>query len=146
MSNVHNPLGAPAMPSDEDVEKRVYQRLPKTYPVEVIKLDFPMPKEGIKTRCCDISMGGVCVETGEIPFGVGASCQLKINIPLLNKYAPGFFKVYENDADQYFIALSELAWVKPVGGQFLVGFKFINVHSDQQQALEKLIERAFAQV
>ncbi len=145
MSNVQKPLAAPAMPSDEDVEKRVYRRLPKTYPVEVIKLDFPMPKEGVKTRCCDISMGGVCVESGEIPFEVGDPCQLKILIPLLNKYSPGFFKVYENDAEQYFIALSELAWIKPAGGQFLVGFKFVNVHSDQQKALAKLIERAFAQ-
>jgi len=138
-------LAAPSMPSDEDAEQRVYQRLPKTYDVEVIKLDFPMPKEGLKTRCCDISTGGVCVESGEIPFELGDACQLKIHIPLLNKFSPGFFKVYENDADQFFIALAQVAWIKPLSGQFLVGFKFVNVHADQQKALEKLIERAFAQ-
>ena len=145
MSIHENSLAVPAMPSDEDADKRGFQRLPKTYPVEIIKLDFPMPKEGVKSQCCDISTGGVCLEVGEVPFAVGDACQLKILIPLLNKFSPGFFKVYENDAEQYFIALAEAAWIKPIGGQFLVGFKFVNVHADQQVALEKLIERAFAQ-
>ena len=145
MSNTVNPLAAPAMPSDEDAEKRSYQRLPKTYPVAVAKLDFPMPKESLQTRCCDISTGGVCVEAPSTPFALGDACQLKILIPLLNKFSPGFFKVYENDAEQYFLALAEVAWIKPVAGQFLVGFKFINVHADQMKALEKLIERAFSQ-
>lgn len=144
MPDLTTSVVAPSMPSDEDAEKRSYQRLPKTYPVEVIKLDFPMPKEGVKGHCCDISRGGVCLEAGEIPFAMGDTCQLKIRIPLLNKFASGFFKVYENDAEQFFIALAEAAWIKPVSGQFLVGFKFVNVHADQQNALEKLIERAFA--
>lgn len=145
MTNADNSFAAPAMPSDEDANKRVYQRLPKTYAVEVIPLAFPMPKEGALTRCCDISMGGLCVETLEASFSIGDVCQVKAHIPLLNKFSPGFFKVYENDADQYFMALAEVTWAKAVGGQYLVGFKFVNVHSDQLKALEKLIERAFAQ-
>ena len=145
MSNLEKPVDAPAMPSDEDVDKRGFQRLPKTYPVEVIKLDFPMPKEGVKTRCCDISTGGICTESDSAPFEPGETCQLKILIPLLNKFSPTFYKVYENDAEQYFIALAQVAWVKPARGQFLMGFKFVNVHNDQRIALEKLIERAFAQ-
>lgn len=145
MSNSEKNFTAPAMPTDEDAEKRTFQRLPKTYPVEVIKVDFPMPKEGLKTRCCDISTGGACVEAGDAPFELGETCQLKILIPLLNKFSPGFFKVYENDAEQYFIALAQVAWIKPLSGQFLMGFKFVNVHNDQLAALEKLIERAFAQ-
>ena len=145
MTNAENTFAAPAMPSDEDADKRGYQRLPKTYAVEVIKLAFPMPREGVLTRCCDISMGGLCVETPEVPFVIGDACQLKVHIPLLNKFSPGFFKVYENDADQYFLALAEVTWIKAVSGQFLAGFKFVNVHSDQLKALEKLIERAFSQ-
>ena len=135
---------APAMPSDDDVDKRVYQRLPKTYPIEVMKLDFPMPKEGVQAKCCDISIGGICMEAPSVDFAVGDTCRLQVLIPTLNKYTAGFFKVYENDAEQYFTALAEVAWIKPVPGQFVVGFKFVNVHSDQLTALEKLIERAFA--
>ena len=145
MPNLEKNSAAPAMPTDEDVDKRSFQRLPKTYPVEVIKLDFPMPKEGVKTRCCDISTGGVCVEGDSAPFELGETCQLKILIPLLNKFSPTFYKVYENDAEQYFIALAQVAWIKPAAGQVLMGFKFVNVHNDQRSALEKLIERAFSQ-
>lgn len=145
MSSLENKVSAPAMPSDEDAEKRIFQRLPKTYPVEIIRLEFPMPKEGIRAQCCDISNGGVCVEASNIGFSLDDICQLHILIPLLNKFAPGFFKVYENDAEQYFTALAQVAWIKPLTGQFLVGFKFVNVHADQQAALERLIEHAFAQ-
>ena len=145
MVNSVNGFAAPSMPSDTDADKRSYQRLPRTYPVDVMKLAFPMPKEGMQTKCCDISKGGLCVEAPAADFAIGDTCQLKALIPLLNKFAPGFFKVYENDAEQYFTALAEVAWIKPLPGQFLVGFKFVNVHADQMKALEKLIERAFSE-
>lgn len=141
-----NTFAAPSMPSDSDAEQRVYKRLPKTYPVEVIKLAFPMPPKGMETKCCDISKGGICVEAPKADIAIGDTCQVKVLIPMLNKFSSGFFKVYENDAEQYFMALAEVAWIKPIPGQFLMGFKFVNVHSDQMAALERLIERAFANV
>lgn len=144
MINRVNSYAVPSMPSDADADKRSYQRLPRTYPVDIAKLAFPMPKESIQTKCCDISKGGICVEAPAVDFAIGDTCRLQALIPLLNKFAPGFFKVYENDAEQYFTALAEVAWIKPLPGQFLVGFKFVNVHTDQMHALEKLIERAFA--
>ena len=146
MSTTRMTDAGPAMPGDSDVEQRSFQRLLKTYPVEVIKLDFPMSETGTQMRCCDISMGGICAETDSAPFTMGEICQIKIHIPLLNKCSPGFFKVYENDAEQYFTALAEVTWVRPAAGRFLMGFRFINVHSDQEAALETLIQRAFAQV
>ena len=139
-------IAAPAMPSDDDVNKRVYLRLPRPYPVEVTELAFPIAKQaGIETTCCDISSGGLCVECTTAPFEVGAKCQLRVRIPMLNKFSPGFFKVYENDAEQYFLALAEVAWIKPARGQYLMGFKFVNVDNNQSQALTKLIEKAFTQ-
>jgi len=145
MSTIRMTNAVPVMPGDSDVEQRSFQRLLKTYPVEVIKLDFPMPETGVQMRCCDISMGGVCTETDSAPYAMGETCQIKIHIPLLNKCSPGFFKVYENDAEQYFTALADVAWVRSVAGRFLIGFRFINVHSDQETALETFIQRAFAQ-
>ena len=132
------------MPSDADAEQRGYQRLPRTYPVEVIKLAFPMPQNGMETKCCDISTGGICVEAPEACLAIGDTCQIKVLIPMLNKFSKSFYRVFENDAEQYFMALAEVAWIKPLPGQFLIGFKFVNVHDDQMTALEKLIERAFA--
>ena len=145
MSRSSRDFAAPAMPSGEGAEQRAYQRLPRTYPVEVIELAFPMPKEGMQAQCCDISKGGLCVEASSAEgFAVGDPCQLSVHIPLFNKFSPGFFKAHENDAEQYFTALAELIWVKPLPGRLLMGIKFINVHDDQMVALEKLIERAFA--
>ena len=137
---------APAMPSQADLDKRNFQRLPRPYPVEVKPLTLPMTKEpGVETTCCDISKGGLCVEAPSL-FKSGDVCQLRVLIPLLNKFSPSFFKVYENDAEQYLIALAEVAWVKPLGGSYLTGFRFVNVDEHQSAALEKLIEKAFAAV
>lgn len=148
MTDPGSPFAVPAMPSDEDVEKRAYRRLPRTYPVTLAKLDFPMPKKGMYATCCDISTGGICVEAAAAAFAahfaVGDTCRITVTIPMLNKFSRSFFKVYENDAEQYFTALGDISWVKPMPGQFLVGFRFVNVHSDQLTALENLIERAFA--
>ena len=133
----------PAMPSDEEVNKRLHQRLPRLYPVEVRRLSFPMPKTSIKTNCCDISRGGLCLEANSL-FVVGDACQVRILIPLLNKFSPSFFKPYENDMEQYFVAVGEVAWVKPSGGRYLVGMKFVNVDDFQGVALDRLIKKAFA--
>lgn len=144
MANDGTSFAAPSMPSDAEAGKRAYRRLPRAYSVDVAKLAFPMPEEGMLTACCDISPGGLCVEAPAGGFAPGETCRLKVLIPLLNKFSPGFFKVYENDAEQYFTALATVAWVKPLSGRLLVGFKFVNVHDDQMRSLEKLIERAFA--
>ncbi len=143
MNKNDNRLTAPGMPSDEEINKRSYRRLPRPYPVEVTKLSFPMPKP-TETVCCDISKGGLCVESSASGLAIGDKCQVRVLIPLLNKFSPSFFKVYENDAEQYFMALAEVAWVRPVRGRSLMGFKFVNVDSDQSKALEKLVEKAFA--
>ncbi|MDL2272769.1 PilZ domain-containing protein [Desulfovibrio sp. OttesenSCG-928-I05] len=143
--NMPDRVSAPAMPNDDDVNKRAYQRLPRPYPVEVAKLSFPMNKSGvIETTCCDISKGGLSVEAPSSSLAVGDTCQLKVLIPTLNKYSSSFFKVYENDAEQYFNALGEVAWIKPIGGRRLMGFRFVNVVAEQSQALERLIQKAFA--
>ncbi len=146
MSTNDNRLAAPCMPSDDEVNKRGYRRLPRPYPVEVRKLSFPMTGRSVETVCCDISKGGICVEAPLHSLSAGDKCQVRVLIPLLNKFSPGFLKVYENDAEQYLLALAEVAWVKPVRGRFLAGLRFENVDSDQSKALERLVERAFAKI
>lgn len=136
---------APAMPNDDEINKRAYRRLPRPYPVVVSKLSFPMTGSGaMETTCCDISKGGLSVEASSSSLAVGDTCQLKVLIPTLNKYSSGFFKVYENDAEQYLNAFGEVVWIRPLGGRRLMGFRFVNVDSDQQKALERLIQKAFA--
>ena len=143
--NMPNSISAPLMPSDDEVNKRAYQRLPRPYSVVVSKLSFPMNNAvALETTCCDVSSGGLSVEAPSSSLAVGDVCQLKVLIPTLNKYSSSFFKVYENDAEQYLNAFGEVVWVRPIGGRRLMGFRFVNVEADQRKALERLIQKAFS--
>ncbi|MDR2050417.1 MAG: PilZ domain-containing protein [Deltaproteobacteria bacterium] len=124
-------------------DKRRHGRLSRTFAVEINILSFPAnPGRAVEARCYDISEGGLSVESPRI-FDVGDKLQVRINIPLLNKFSPGFFKVYENDAEQYFLAIAEVMWSKARGGSNLIGMRYINVDEDQARALAGLIRKAF---
>ena len=128
----------------ELAEQRKALRLPKPYSVEIKHLTFPITRSSfLETTCSDISAGGLCVESTK-PFTKGDKCQVKIRIPLLNKYSSAFYKAHENDTEQYLIALAEVAWVKPSPGSYLVGFRFVDADFDAQNALRRLIHKASA--
>lgn len=123
-------------------EKRRYGRLNRTFEVEISELAFPMPRRSTKGNCYDISEGGLCIESSS-RFDTGVKVQVRINIPLLNKFSPSFFKVWENDADQYFSAIAEVVRSQSKGGRYLVGMKYVDVDSDQAKALAGMINKAF---
>jgi c-di-GMP-binding flagellar brake protein YcgR len=126
-----------------DANKRRHSRLSRTFSVEVDELTFPVRREKtVETKCYDISEGGLSIDSPR-PFITGEKIQVKINIPLLNKFSPGFFKVYENDADQYFLAIAEIMWCKMKAGRYLVGMRYINVDESQASALSGFINKAF---
>jgi hypothetical protein len=126
--------------------KRKYLRLPRPYRVQARELVFPIAKDPlIDTSCNDIGKGGLCVESS-FPLPVGTRLHVNVHIPLLNKFTSGFFKVYENDADQYFQGIADVAWVKPSGAVHLMGLKFINVDQDMCEALGRMIEKAFLEL
>jgi len=129
---------------DTDGEnKRLYLRLPRPYRVQARELVFPIAKDPlIDVNCNDISKGGLCVEA-QSPLPVGTRLHVNVHIPLLNKFSSGFFKVYENEAEQYFQAIADVAWVKASGGMHLMGLRFVNADEDQCRSLNKLIEEAF---
>lgn len=127
----------------EDSNKRQYLRLPRPYRVQARELVFPIAKDPLlDVACTDISKGGLCVEA-QTALPVGTRLHINVHIPLLNKFSSSFFKVYENDAEQYFQAIADVAWVKPSGGAFLMGLRFINADEDLCHALGKLVDDAF---
>ncbi|SHN57158.1 PilZ domain-containing protein [Desulfovibrio litoralis] len=123
---------------------RKHKRLPKPFPVMLCPLTFSPSSFNHDAYCIDISKGGLSLETRRA-YTIGDKLQVKIHMPRLNKYSPGFFKYYENDADQYFTAISEVAWCKSQAGSYCVGIKFINVDEDQSIALGGLINNALSQ-
>ncbi len=133
----------PANVLTDQVNKRQYLRLPRPYRVQARELVFPIARDPlIDTDCCDISKGGLCVESRS-PLPVGTRLHVSVHIPLLNKFSSGFFKVYENDAEQYFQAIADVVWVHARAGCHLMGLQFVNADEDLCKALDKLITGAF---
>lgn len=131
--------------SSSSSNNRRHSRLPKPFDVMLCSLTFSAVKFNPDASCTDISKGGLSLETRR-SYNAGDKLQVKIHVPRLNKYSPSFFKVYENDADQYFTAIAEVAWCRPQSGCYSVGIKFINVDSDQSAALGSLINKALSQL
>lgn len=127
-------------------DKRRYLRLPRPYRVQARELIFPIAKDPlIDTSCTDIGKGGLCVEAKQA-LPVGTRLHVNVHIPLLNRFSTGFLKVYENDADQYFQAIADVAWVKPHGNDHLMGLKFVNVDEELCSALGRMIDKAFEEL
>lgn len=124
---------------------RKHRRLPKPFGVMLCPLTFSPKTFTPDASCTDISKGGLSLETRRV-YTEGDKLQVKIHVPRLNKYSPGFFKFYENDAEQYFTAIAEVAWCRPQGGCYSMGLKFINVDEDQSVALGGLISSALNQL
>ena len=144
MSDRYNAdMGAPFIETQDEANKRRYLRLPRPYRVQARELVFPIAKNPLlDVNCNDISKGGLCVEA-QSPLPVGMRLHVNVHIPLLNKFAGSFFKVYENDAEQYLQAIADVAWVKTSGGMHLMGLRFVNADEEQCRALSKLVEEAF---
>ncbi len=133
------------MSEDMTDNRRQFVRLPKGYSVELNELKFPMSVEdSFPATCADISSGGVCVESPEA-LEPGLRLQVKVHIPRLNKFMPGFFKTYENDAEQYLQAIAEVAWSEPLPAGYQVGLRFLDLDSDTERALNGLIDKALAE-
>lgn len=127
----------------DGAEKRRHGRLSRTFEVEVSVLAFPMPRgKSVKANCYDISEGGLSIETSH-NYTVGTNVQVRINIPLLNKFSPSFLKIWENDAEQYFTAIAEVVHSDSKDGRYMVGMKYVDADPDQATALAGLINKAF---
>lgn len=139
MSNQNNDQGT-------DDNKRVYTRLPRPYRVQARELAFPIAKDLlIDVDSKDISSGGLCVESeSELP--VGTRLHINVHIPLLNRFSSKYFRVYENDTDQHFEAIADIAWTKKTGNKYLLGLQFVNADDDTRKAIDKLVADAFREM
>ena len=122
----------------ETLEQRKFSRLPKNYYIQFKRLQFPMSSEPFaEARISDISAGGICVEAAKT-FSQGDRLQIRIHVPRLNKFMPGFFKFFENDEEQYINAIAEVAWMENA----LMGLSFVDLDQDVVRAIQGLIKDA----
>ncbi len=124
-----------------ETEKRDHQRLCKPYRVEIREFTFPMQRQpSIEVHSADISGGGLLVHCSR-RFLVGDKLQVTIDIPSLNKFHPGFFKVFESDVGQSLTAVAEVIWIQEVAPlrDYAIGLKFLDIYEDDWKALENMI-------
>lgn len=123
-------------------ERRKHERLPKNYFLEYKEFKYPTAQQSfLQARLVDISAGGVCVECSH-SFSQGTKLQIRVHMPRLNKFMPGFFKYYENDQDQYLNAIAEVAWVDSSRRPALMGVRFLDLDPDVVKAVQGLINDA----
>jgi c-di-GMP-binding flagellar brake protein YcgR len=126
-----------------DRERRTAPRLEKHYRVEFREFKFPLNRQpAIKVESLDISEGGLQISTPQ-RLNVGDKLQVKVFIASFNKYHPGFMKVFESDANQFFQAIGEVAWVEekiPLTS-YTMGVRFVDIDHDDWQALSRLISK-----
>ncbi len=116
-------------------ERREFTRLPKSFRVEIRKLAFPLHAHPAQiVESVDISSGGLRV-TARGSFEPGDKVQVRIFIASLNKFHPGFLKVFESDVDQSLQAIGEVVRVDRSAGGAMLGIKFVNVDQDDWKAL-----------
>ncbi|WP_462323614.1 PilZ domain-containing protein [Desulfoplanes sp.] len=122
-------------------DRRKFKRLSKQYKMELSEFTFPLTDMvPFEVTGVDISEGGLAVRCSD-HFQTGQKVQVKICIPRLNKYHPGFFKVFENDLGQYITAVAEIVWSRHgEGGEaVMLGLEFVDVYEDDLKALNNLI-------
>jgi c-di-GMP-binding flagellar brake protein YcgR len=125
-------------------DKRRHVRLPKEFRVEAGEFKFPLARQPkFELPCVDISAGGMRIETDR-KFNVGDKLQVKIFIPSLNKYHPGFFKVFESDAGQYLQVIAEVVRVEEIlpMSRYELGLRYLDVDLDDRKALHSFIRKA----
>lgn len=125
-------------------DKRRHVRLPKEFRVEAGEFKFPLARQPkFELPCVDISAGGMRIETDR-KFNVGDKLQVKIFIPSLNKYHPGFFKVFESDAGQYLQVIAEVVRVEEIlpMSKYELGLRYLDVDLDDRKALHSFIRKA----
>lgn len=124
--------------SQED--RREFNRLCKTFRVTLKKLEFPLAQQkDVVTQCLNISASGLLLECG-IKYQIGDKLRVVIQIPSLNKFHPGFFKVFESDVEQNLTAVAEVVRSDgEVEGRMKVGLRFVDVYEDDWKALHSMI-------
>jgi hypothetical protein len=120
-------------------EKRAFQRLPSNFRVEISRLGFPQSKmPRLEIESMDVGGGGLLLQSPE-RFEPGDNLMLRLYISGLNKFHPGFFKVFESDVGQYLQAIAEVVRAESVPGGYALGIRFTDVDADDAKALRDFI-------
>ncbi|MFW6324513.1 MAG: PilZ domain-containing protein [Desulfovibrionales bacterium] len=123
-------------------DRRQYQRIGKSFQVRLQKLEYPVnDQKSVALWCKNISAGGLLLDSEDKLFEEGDKVRTTISIPRLNKFHPGFFKVFQNDAEQNLIAVAQVvrSGKRDSGPGYEIGISFVDVYEDDWRALSRMI-------
>jgi hypothetical protein len=120
-------------------ERRKTPRLAKAYRLRLREVAFP-PAAWTDATCRDVSATGIAVECA-LPLVPGAPVEVRLVVPRLNLYHPGFFKTLENAAHQELRAVGRVVRAERQGWQALLGIQFTDLDQDDRRAWERLLAR-----
>lgn len=125
-----------------DTDRRQHSRLPKPYRLELAEFAFPMDSQPkYEATCEDVSAGGLAVVVPH-RFEIGEKVLVRLYMARLNKFHPGFFKVFESDVGQSVQAVAEVVRMEEVAPltSYRLGLAFTDVYEDDWRALHGLIQ------
>lgn len=120
-------------------ERRKTPRLTKAYRLRLREVAFP-PATWVETTCRDVSATGLAVECRRA-FPPQTLVEVRLQVPRLNLYHPGFFKALESAADQELRAVGRVVRAELRGEQTLLGIEFTALDPDDHCAWERLLAR-----
>ncbi|BDV02084.1 hypothetical protein TDMWS_21690 [Thermodesulfomicrobium sp. WS] len=120
-------------------ERRKAPRLPKAYRLRLREVAFP-PTAWVDAACRDVSATGLAVECG-LALSPGTPVEMRLVVPRLNLYHPGFFKALENAVHQELRAVGCVVRVQQHGWRMLLGLQFTDIDPDDRRAWERLLTR-----
>ena len=123
-------------------ERREHSRLPVPYRLELAEFAYPLDDQPrYEAVCDDVSAGGLAVTVGH-RFALGDKVLVRLYMSRLNKFHPGFFKVFESEVGQSLQAVAEVVRAEDEtgGGGCRIGLRFTDVYEDDWRALHGLIQ------
>lgn len=120
-------------------ERRHSPRLAKRYRLRLREVAFP-PQPWTAAVCQDVSAAGLAVET-HLLLVPDTLVEVRLTVPRLNLYHPGFFKTLESAVDQELRAVAKVVRMTRQGSSALVGLHLASLDEDDRRAWERLLAR-----
>ena len=128
--------------TQESTNRRNVIRIPKQFPVEIKKLEYPIQdSQGEVGAVKNIAKNGVCLIVSK-DYPPKSPISLKIDLKGWRRYLRSASTFVNNAFDtEPMTAIAEVVWSKEVSGtgEYEIGVSFLDIYKDEYDALLKYL-------
>lgn len=128
--------------TQESTNRRNVIRIPKQFPVEIKKLEYPIQdSQGEVGAVKNIAKNGVCLIVSK-DYPPKSPLSLKIDLKGWRRYLRSASSFVNNAFDtEPMTAIAEVVWSKEVSGtgEYEIGVSFLDIYKDEYDALLKYL-------